>query len=290
LKQRRLLQHEKGIVARKYNLPTPPDKKLQDELREHGPIPTHIAIIMDGNGRWAKERGLHRVAGHRQGVNSVRDIVEVCGQLGVKYLTIYAFSTENWRRPKEEVSTLMRLLLKALHDETDRLHENNVRLTCIGDINALPQQVQDELFGAMEKTRGNTGLTLNLALSYSGRWDITQGVRRLAEDVERHRIKAEHITEKTLSAYLTTKGMPDPDLLIRTSGEFRISNFLLWQLAYTEIYISDRYWPEFRRGDLYEAIRDFQRRERRFGMVSEQLRKSGIRRSVERIIRDAAGV
>ena len=281
---------QEGIVARKYNLPTPEDKRAQEQLNRSGPIPLHIAIIMDGNGRWAKERGLNRVAGHRQGVNSVRDIVEVCGQLGVKHLTIYAFSTENWRRPKDEVSTLMRLLLKALRDETDRLHENNVRLTCIGDIGELPQQVQDELFEAMEKTKRNTGLTLNLALSYSGRWDLTNAARKLVEDVQHNRMKVENITERTLDSYLATKDMPDPDLLIRTSGEFRLSNFLLWQLAYTEIYISDRYWPDFRRKDLYEAIRDFQRRERRFGMVSEQLRKSAIRKSVDRIIKHATGI
>ena len=281
---------QKGIVARKYNLPTPEDKRVQEQLNRSGPIPLHIAIIMDGNGRWAKERGLNRVAGHRQGVNSVRDIVEVCGQLGVKHLTIYAFSTENWRRPKDEVSTLMRLLLKALRDETDRLHENNVRLMCIGDIGELPQQVQDELFEAMEKTKRNTGLTLNLALSYSGRWDLTNAARKLVEDVQHNRMKVENITERTLDSYLATKDMPDPDLLIRTSGEFRLSNFLLWQLAYTEIYISDRYWPDFRRKDLYEAIRDFQRRERRFGMVSEQLRKSAIRKSVDRIIKHATGI
>lgn len=245
---------------------------------------------MDGNGRWAKERGLNRVAGHREGVNSVRDIVEACGQLGVRFLTIYAFSTENWRRPKEEVSTLMRLLLKALRDETDRLHENNVRLTCIGDIASLPQQVEDELLEAMEKTKRNTGLTLNLALSYSGRWDLTNAARKLAEDIQHHRIKPESITERTLCSYLSTKDMPDPDLMIRTSGEFRLSNFLLWQLAYTEIYISDRYWPDFRRKDLYEAIRDFQRRERRFGMVSEQIRKNGFKKAIRRIVEHATGL
>jgi undecaprenyl diphosphate synthase len=216
-------------------------------------------------------------------VNSVRDIVEACGQLGVKYLTLYAFSTENWRRPKEEVSTLMRLLLRALRDETDRLHENNVRLTCIGEIEAMPQEVQDELFDAIEKTRHNTGLTLNLALSYSGRWDLTNAARRLAEDVQQNRVKVENITEQTVSSYLTTKDMPDPDLLIRTSGEYRISNFLLWQLAYAEFYISEKYWPAFRRKDLYEAIRNFQGRERRFGMVSEQIRKKPLRNSLEKV-------
>jgi len=270
-------------VAKKFDLPTPEDKKVQDQLRHQGPIPTHIAIIMDGNGRWAKERGLRRVAGHRQGVNSVRDIVEVCGQLGVKFLTLYAFSTENWRRPKEEVSTLMRLLLKALRDETDRLHKNNVRLTCIGEIEELPQGVRDELFEAMEKTGNNTGLTLNLALSYSGRWDLTNAARKLAEDVRQNRLKLETISEQTVSKYLATRDMPDPDLLIRTGGEYRISNFLLWQLAYSEFYINEGYWPDFRRRDLYEAIRSFQGRERRFGLVSEQLRKRAARDSIKRV-------
>ena len=271
-------------MAKKFNLPTPEDKNVQDQLKRHGAIPVHIAIIMDGNGRWAKERGLHRVAGHRQGVNSVRDIVEACGQLGVKYLTLYAFSTENWKRPREEVSTLMRLLLKALRDETDRLHENNVRLTCIGEIDALPQQVQDELFDAMEKTKNNTGLTLNLALSYSGRWDLTSAVRKVAGEVRENRLDLETITEQTVSKYLATKDMPDPDLLIRTSGEYRISNFLLWQLAYAEFYVSEKYWPDFRRGDLYEAIRNFQGRERRFGMVSEQIQQRAVRRSHKKVI------
>jgi undecaprenyl diphosphate synthase len=270
-------------VPKKSNLPAPEDKKLQDQLKHRGSIPTHIAVIMDGNGRWAKERGLHRVAGHRQGVNSVRDIVEACGQLGVKYLTLYAFSTENWRRPREEVSTLMRLLLKALRDETDRLHRNNVRLTCIGEIAELPQEVRDELFEAIEKTKSNTGLTLNLALSYSGRWDLTNAARKLAEDVQQNRLKLETIAEETVSKYLATKDMPDPDLLIRTSGEYRISNFLLWQLAYSEFYISKQYWPDFRRTDLYEAIRSFQGRERRFGLVSEQLRKRSIGYSVRSV-------
>ncbi len=271
-------------MARKYNLPTPEDKKIQDQLKQQGPIPVHIAVIMDGNGRWAKERRLPRVAGHRQGVNSVRDIVEVCGQLGVKHLTLYAFSTENWKRPKEEVSTLMRLLLKALRDETDRLHENNVRLTCIGEIEELPHEVHDELFEAMDKTRTNTGLTLNLALSYSGRWDLANAVRKLAEDVQRNRLNVENINEQTVARYLATKDMPDPDLLIRTSGEFRLSNFLLWQLAYSEFYISERYWPDFRRRDLYEAIRNFQGRERRFGMVSEQVRKKASSSTVPKVI------
>jgi undecaprenyl diphosphate synthase len=248
------------------------DKKLQEELKRHGEIPTHIAIIMDGNGRWAKKRGLPRIAGHNEGVESVRDAVEACGQLGVKCLTLYAFSTENWKRPKDEVSMLMRLLMRALRDETDKLYQNNVRVNAIGEISSLPQEVQDELFDAIEKTKHNTGLNLILALSYSGRWDITQGVRRLAADVQSGALTPEEISDKVIANFLSTKGVPDPDLLVRTSGEFRISNFLLWQLAYTEIVISERHWPDFRRKELYAAIRDFQKRERRFGMVSEQVK------------------
>jgi undecaprenyl diphosphate synthase len=247
------------------------DKKLQEELQTSGPIPEHIAIIMDGNGRWAKKRGFPRIAGHNEGVESVRDTVEACGQLGVKFLTLYAFSTENWKRPQDEVSMLMRLLMRALRDETDKLHENNVKVNTIGDISALPQEVQDELFDAIEKTKFNTGLNLYLALSYSGRWDITTAVKAMAKDVRDGRLTADAVDEQTISRYLATRDVPDPDLLVRTSGEFRISNFLLWQLAYSEIYISKDCWPEFRRKELYNAIQDFQKRERRFGMVSEQL-------------------
>jgi len=247
------------------------DKKHQDALRASGEIPNHIAIIMDGNGRWAKRRGLPRIAGHHEGVNSVRDIVEVCGQLGVKYLTLYAFSTENWKRPVDEVSMLMRLLLKALRDERDRLHQNEVQLKAIGDLSALPNDVQDELLAAIEMMKQNTGLTLVLALSYSGRWDLTRAMKRIVEDVRNGTLSKEHIDEDMISKYLSTKDISDPDLLIRTSGESRISNFLLWQLAYSEIVISHAHWPDFRRKHLYEAIADFQRRERRFGMTSEQI-------------------
>lgn len=251
------------------------DKKVQEMLRSTGEIPRHIAIIMDGNGRWAKKRGMPRIAGHSEGVESVRDTVEACGQLGVQFLTLYAFSTENWKRPAEEVSLLMRLLLKALKDETDRLHRNNVRLRAIGDIASLPQEVQDELSEDIQKTKENSGLTLTLALSYSGRWDITQGVKRILADVKAGKFSESDLTDTTLADYLSTAGIPDPDLLIRTSGEFRISNFLLWQLAYSEIFITEKHWPAFRREELYTAIRDYQRRERRFGMVSEQLKNNG---------------
>lgn len=242
---------------------------------------------MDGNGRWAKRRGLPRIAGHNEGVESVRDAVEACGELGVKYLTLYAFSTENWRRPEDEVSMLMRLLMRALRDETDRLHRNNVRVHAIGDIATLPREVQDELADTIERTQHNTGLNLLLALSYSGRWDLTSAIRRIAADVAGGTLGAEQITEDLVSRYLSTAGVPDPDLLVRTSGELRISNFLLWQLAYSEIYISNCYWPDFRRAELYEAIRSYQHRERRFGMVSEQLQAP--RRAVRKLFKRASG-
>lgn len=266
------------------------DKKLQDRLMESGEIPQHVAIIMDGNGRWAKRRGMPRIAGHKEGVNSVRDIVEACGQLGVKYLTLYAFSTENWNRPKEEVSLLMRLLLKALRDERDRLHQNEVQLKAIGDIAKLPQDVQDELLDAIKLMEKNTGLTLILALSYSGRWDIMNGIRRMVDDIRAGTLRKEDITEQTIGGYLSTRDLPDPDLLIRTSGELRISNFLLWQVAYSELVISEDFWPAFRRKNLYSAIAEFQKRERRFGMVSEQITKSGMGRLeyVERFLKSVA--
>ena len=245
---------------------------------------------MDGNGRWAKERGLPRIAGHREGVESVRDIVEACGQLGVRFLTLYAFSTENWKRPQDEVSLLMRLLLTALRDETDRLHNNNVRLRMIGDIDALPTEVQSELREAATRTAANTGLTLTLALSYSGRWEITQAIRAIAHDVQSGRLKPEEITEQSISRYLTTEDIPDPDLLVRTSGELRLSNFLLWQVAYTELYITPGYWPAFRRNALYAAIDEYQRRERRFGMVSEQVKpNSNEQPPRKRILKSVAG-
>lgn len=249
------------------------DKKSQERLLDTGKVPNHIAIIMDGNGRWANRRGLPRIAGHNEGVNSVRDIVEVCGQLGVKYLTLYAFSTENWKRPRDEVSLLMRLLLKALRDERDKLHQNEVRLKAIGDIAALPQDVQDELLDAIEMMKNNTGLTLVLALSYSGRWDLTTAVRKIVAEAKRGALSEEKITEQLIGSFLSTKDIPDPDLLVRTSGEIRISNFLLWQLAYSELYVTQDYWPSFRRKDLYAAIADYQKRERRFGLVSEQVQK-----------------
>jgi undecaprenyl diphosphate synthase len=266
------------------------DSEAQERLKSTGEIPRHIAIIMDGNGRWAKERGMPRIAGHNEGVESVRDIVKACAQLGVKYLTLYTFSTENWKRPKDEVSLLMRLLLRALEDETDQLQTNNVSIRIIGDIPALPQEVQNELLESVEKTRKNTGLTLILALSYSGRWDLTQAIRGIVRDAGAGRLREQDVTDKLVAEYLSTAGVPDPDLLIRTSGEFRLSNFLLWQLAYTEIYISSRFWPSFRRDELYAAIASYQGRERRFGMVSEQVRKDEPRENyLQHLIRSVTG-
>jgi undecaprenyl diphosphate synthase len=240
---------------------------------------------MDGNGRWAKRRGLPRIAGHNEGVNSVRDIIEACAQLGVKYLTLYTFSTENWKRPQDEVSMLMRLLVSALRDERDRMHDNEVRLKVIGEFHSLPRDVAKELHDAMEMMKDNSGLTLVLALSYSGRWDITNAVKRLYSDIEAGVLQKENITEEMIGTYLATKNIPDPDLLIRTSGELRLSNFLLWQTAYSEIVISHEFWPAFRRKHLYEAIANFQTRERRFGMVSEQIQQSPKSRSARIIER-----
>ncbi|MBM2845236.1 MAG: Isoprenyl transferase [Bacteroidetes bacterium] len=277
-------------MGRGPKLATGDDKRVQETLQGSGEIPRHIAIIMDGNGRWAKQHGMPRIAGHNEGVESVRDTVEACGQLGVQFLTLYAWSTENWKRPQEEVSLLMRLLLKALKDETDRLHTNNVRIKAIGDIAALPQDVQNELLEDIQKTNDNTGLTLTLALSYSGRWDLTQAVKHLAADLKAGKVSEANLNERLIAGYLSTAGTPDPDLLIRTSGEFRISNFLLWQLAYTEIYITKKYWPAFRRDELYDAIRDYQRRERRFGMVSEQVKQDNGRDGYfGRLIRSVTG-
>lgn len=249
------------------------DEHTQIELKKSGQIPVHIAIIMDGNGRWAKRRGLPRAAGHSRGVESVRDIVKACSQLGVRFLTLYTFSTENWRRPKDEVSMLMRLLLKSLRDETDELNQNDIKITMIGDLESLPREVQKELRDACEKTKDNKKMVLNLALSYSGRVEILMAIKKIANSVARKKITPEEINESVFSWYLMTKDMPDPDLVIRTSGEFRVSNFLLWQIAYSEFYISEVLWPDFRRNDLYDAIKSFQKRERRFGKVSEQIKE-----------------
>ncbi|MBA4406720.1 di-trans,poly-cis-decaprenylcistransferase [bacterium] len=247
------------------------DKKLIEDVKAKGNIPRHIAIIMDGNGRWAKKRSMPRVAGHQRGVESVRQVVQSCVGLGVKVLTLYTFSTENWNRPKEEVSTLMRLFVRSLKKETDELNSNNIRLTTIGDIKSLPNIVQDELRAAVEKTAHNNKMVLNLALSYSGRWELVEAVKDISKQVMSGKIKPNEITEETISQNLSTAGMLDPDLLIRSGGELRISNFLLWQIAYSEIFISEVLWPDFRCRHLLDAIKDFQKRERRFGLVSEQL-------------------
>jgi undecaprenyl diphosphate synthase len=251
------------------------DEKLQEELKRAGEIPVHIAIIMDGNGRWARKRRLPRAAGHKKGVETVRDIVEACAQIGVKYLTLYTFSTENWKRPKDEVSTLMRLLLRSLKERADELNENDIKLTTIGDIESLPVIVQNRLFEDIERTKNNKRMTLNLALSYSGRWELIEAIKSISRLAAEGRLNVDQITEQFFSNFLTTRNMPDPDLLIRTSGEFRVSNFLLWQIAYTEFFITDVFWPDFSRKHLYEAIRNFQQRERRFGKISEQIKKNG---------------
>ena len=235
--------------------------------------PRHIAIIMDGNGRWAKQRGLPRVMGHREGIKSVREIIEACGELGVEVLTLYTFSTENWRRPKDEVSALMKLLLKTIQKEIGELIRNNVRLTVIGNLEHLPDAARKSMETAIEKTRSNTGLNLNLALSYGSREELVHAVKRIALQVANGELDPNDVSSQTIQNNLYTAGMPDPDLLIRTSGEFRISNFLLWQLAYTEIFITDVLWPDFRKPDLLKAIEDFQKRERRFGKVSEQVKR-----------------
>jgi len=247
------------------------DKQIQTELKASCTLPLHIAVIMDGNGRWAKSKGKTRIEGHVAGVDSVRDIVEACTELGIKYLTLFTFSTENWKRPKKEISALMQLLIKVIGKETRKLDENNIRLNVIGEIEILPEKVRSTMKQTMELTKNNNKLVLNIALSYSGQWDIVHACRTIAFDVQAGRINPESVDEQLISSYLSTASMPDPELLIRTSGEFRISNFMLWQSAYSEIYFTDTYWPDFRRSQLYDAILDFQNRERRFGLTSEQI-------------------
>lgn len=235
-------------------------------------LPRHIAVIMDGNGRWAKSKGAARIFGHRNAITAVREVTEGCAELGVDYLTLYAFSTENWGRPVEEVNGLMQLLVSTIKKEMKTLQKNNIRLTTIGDTETLPPKCRKELKEAMDQTSENKGLTLILALSYSGRWEILEAVKKLAEDAKNKNIEVNDIDNKMFESYLKTSGMPDPELLIRTSGEMRISNFLLWQIAYTEIYITPKLWPDFRKEDLHEAILSFQKRERRFGRISEQVK------------------
>ena len=235
-------------------------------------IPRHVAIIMDGNGRWAKRQGLARMFGHRQGVETVHNITEIAAELGVEYLTLYAFSTENWNRPKEEVDALMALLVDTIVKETSTLMKNNIRLRTIGDLRRLPQSTYDKFMECIEQTSCNTGLTLVIALSYSARWELIRATQMIATAVKNGELLVEDIDERIMANYLTTCDLPDPDLLIRTSGELRISNFLLWQLAYTELYFTDCLWPEFTNEEFYRAIIDYQHRERRFGKTSEQIR------------------
>ncbi|RYZ17589.1 MAG: isoprenyl transferase [Chitinophagaceae bacterium] len=235
-------------------------------------LPRHIAIIMDGNGRWAREQGKDRLFGHYHGVESVRDIVEGCAELGVGYLTLYAFSTENWDRPEYEVVGLMELLVTTIRNEVESLHKNGIKLHVIGDLQMLPAYAQRELQEALDITKDNTGLQLVMALSYSGRWELLNAVKNIAWEVKQGRLAVEEIDQNTLQQYLTTSAFPDPELMIRTSGEYRISNFLLYQLAYAELYFTQVRWPDFRKENLYEAILDYQGRERRFGKTGEQVK------------------
>ena len=244
---------------------------VSEEKIDKSILPKHIAIIMDGNGRWAKEQGEDRLFGHYHGVESVRNIVEGCAELGVGYLTLYAFSTENWERPKDEVIGLMELLVSTIRKEVETLHKNNIRLHVIGDLAMLPDYARQELDEAMDFTKNNTGLRLIMALSYSGRWELLNAVKEIAVEVKEGRLAPDAIDQAVFQQHLCTSGFPDPELMIRTSGEFRISNFLLYQLAYAELYFTDVRWPDFRKENLYEAILDFQSRERRFGKTGEQL-------------------
>jgi undecaprenyl diphosphate synthase len=234
-------------------------------------LPAHIAVIMDGNGRWARKKGNQRIFGHKNGVIAVRETVEAAAELGIKYLTLYAFSTENWHRPKAEINALMQLLISTLNSESATLIKNNVRLLSIGDLKSLPAKVSAQLQETINITSSNKGLSLILALSYSGRWEITNAVKQIAELVKNNSIRLDEINDEYFASKLQCSFVPDPELLIRTSGEYRISNFLLWQIAYTELYFTEALWPDFRKEDFYKAIVDFQRRERRFGKTSEQL-------------------
>ncbi len=241
------------------------DKLIKDR------VPKHVAIIMDGNGRWAAQFGNERTFGHEHGVEAVRSVVEGAGEIGVEYLTLYAFSTENWARPKEEVDALMGLLVHAISEETDELLKSNVRLQVIGDVKSLPEHVQEKLAWSIDKLKSSSGLTLVLALSYSSKWEIVEAVKRIAEQVKLGKLEPSEINYNMMDCFLNTSEMPDPELLIRTSGECRISNFLLWQIAYSELYFTPKLWPDYRKEDLFEAIYDFQNRERRFGKTSQQL-------------------
>ena len=238
---------------------------------DHKNLPKHVAVIMDGNGRWASEKGLSRVEGHKNGVKSVRDVTEAAAELNIEFLTLYAFSTENWSRPKAEVDALMELLVETIKNEISTLNDNQIQLNVIGDIKSLPKNCQVNLKEAIDITGKNNGMTLTLALSYSAKWEILQAVKQLSLDVKEGKISPEHINEQTFSQLLATKNMPDPELLIRTSGENRVSNFLLWQIAYSELYFTNTLWPDFGKEEFHQAIINFQNRERRFGLTSDQI-------------------
>lgn len=235
-------------------------------------IPRHLAIIMDGNGRWAKKKGAMRIFGHRHAIQAVKDAIEGADNLGIKYLTLFSFSTENWSRPQDEVRALMELLVKTIIDEISLMMKNNIRLISIGDLSSLPKSAYEKLLEAQKQTENNSGLTVILALSYSGKWELTKATKNIAQKVSEGKLKLEDITQQTVADHLETAGIPDPELMIRTSGEFRISNFLLWQLAYTELYFTPVLWPDFRIEHLYAAVEDYQKRERRFGKTGEQVK------------------
>lgn len=245
-------------------------KEIKEQI-DRNRLPVHVAVIMDGNGRWAKKRGFIRTLGHEKGVDAVRNTVEAAAEIGIRYLTMYAFSTENWNRPKFEIDALMRILVNSLHREMKTLKKNNIRLMAIGDLESLPAKSYRELMKSISETAGNTGLTLILALSYSSRWELVEVVRSIARKVESKELSPDQIDLSAFTSFLSTSSIPDPELLIRTSGEYRVSNFLLWQIAYTELYFTKTLWPDFGKEDFYKAILDYQRRERRFGLTSEQI-------------------
>ena len=248
------------------------NKDLREKVRELGDVPKHIAIIMDGNGRWAKMNSLPRAAGHREGINSVREIVRVCGEIDVSFLTLYTFSSENWNRPETEVSAIMKLLFSTIRKEIDNLDKNNVRLTTIGNLNDLPKETRKNIKNGISQTRDNTGLNLILALSYGSRQELIRAIRRIGNRIESSQIKSDDITDDVLESELYSAGVPDPDLVIRTGGEYRLSNFLLWQAAYSELLITEKHWPEFRENELLNGIIDYQNRQRRFGQTDEQVK------------------
>ena len=248
------------------------NKDLREKVRELGDVPKHIAIIMDGNGRWAKMKSLPRAAGHKEGINSVREIVRVCGEIDVSFLTLYTFSSENWNRPETEVSAIMKLLFSTIRKEIDNLDKNNVRLTTIGNLNDLPKETRKNIKNGISQTQDNTGLNLILALSYGSRQELIRAIRRIGNRIESSQIKSDDITDDVLESELYSAGVPDPDLVIRTGGEYRLSNFLLWQAAYSELLITEKHWPEFRENELLNGIIDYQNRQRRFGQTDEQVK------------------